>query len=88
MALIDSEYRDVVWIDAKRPSTWNEEVYKQLNEAWRSSEKVNIYFEKEHTILEKNQQILDSIKLISKQEKSSREIQRLQKQIDSIKMNK
>ena len=88
LALIDSEYRDVVWIDAKRPSTWNEEVYKQLNEAWRSSEKVNIYFEKEHTILEKNQQILDSIKLISKQEKSSREIQRLQRQIDSIKTNK
>ena len=87
LALIDSEYRDVVWINAKKPSTWNEEVYKQLNEAWRSSENKNIYFEKELTVLEKNKVILDSIKLISKKEKNSREIQALQKQIDSIKMN-
>ncbi len=87
LALIDSEYRDVVWIDAKRPSTWNEEVYKQLNEAWRASENQNIYFEKEKSILETNRQILDSIKLISKQAKDIKEIQRLQKQIDSIKMN-
>lgn len=87
LALVDSEYRDVVWINAKKPSTWNEEVYKQLNEAWRTSENGNIYFEKEKTILEKNRQILDSIKLISKQEKNLKEIKRLQKQIDSIKMN-
>jgi hypothetical protein len=87
LALIDSEYRDVVWIDAKRPSTWNEEVYKQLNEAWRSSEKINIYFEKEKTILEKNRQILDSIQILSTQQKKIEEIKRLQKQIDSIKMN-
>jgi len=87
LALVDSEYRDVVWINAKKPSTWNEEVYKQLNEAWRTSENGNIYFEKEKTIFEKNRQILDSIKLISKQEKNLKEIQRLQKQIDSIKMN-
>ena len=87
LALIDSEYRDVVWIDAKKPSTWNEEVYKQLNEAWRTSENQNIYFEKEHSILEKNQQILDSIKLISKRQKDLKEINKLQKQIDSIKSN-
>ena len=87
LALIDSEYRDVVWIDAKHPSKWNEEVYKQLNEAWRTSENQNIYFEKEQSILETNRQILDSIKLISKQAKDIKEIQRLQKQIDSIKMN-
>ena len=87
LALIDSEYRDVVWIDAKKPSTWNEEVYKQLNEAWRTSENQNIYFEKEHSILEKNQQILDSTKLISKRQKDLKEINKLQKQIDSIKSN-
>ena len=87
LALVDSEYRDVVWINAKKPSTWNEEVYMQLNEAWRTSENQNIYFEKEHTVLEKNRQILDSIKLLSKQQKKIQEIQRLQKQIDSIKMN-
>ena len=87
LALVDSEYRDVVWINAKKPSTWNEELYNQLNEAWRTSEGSNVYFEKELTVLEKNQQILDSIKLISKQERSIIEIQRLQKQIDSIKIN-
>ena len=88
LALIDSEYRDVVWIDAKHPSKWNEEVYLQLNEAWRSSENQNIYFEKEKTILEQNRAILDSIQLLSNQQKKIQEIQRLQKQIDSIKMNK
>lgn len=87
LALIDAEYRDVIWVDAKYPSQWNEKVYLQLNEAWRTSENGNIYFEKEKTILEKNRQILDSIKLISKQEKNLKEIERLQKQIDSIKMN-
>ena len=85
LALIDSEYRDVVWIDAKKPSTWNEEVYMQLNEAWRSSETGNVYFEKEKTILESNQQILDSIKLLSKEIKKNTEINKLQQQIDSLK---
>ena len=85
LALVDSEYRDVVWINAKKPSTWNEEIYNQLNEAWRSSEKINIYFEQEKTILEQNREILDSIQLLSKQQKKMQEIQRLQKRIDSIK---
>ena len=87
LALIDAEYRDVIWIDAKHPSQWNEKVYLQLNEAWRASENGNIYFEEEKTILEKNRQILDSIQLISKQEKNQKEIERLQKQIDSIKIS-
>lgn len=87
LALIDAEYRDVVWIDAKHPSKWNEEVYLQLNEAWRSSENQNIYFEKEKTILEQNRAILDSIQLLSNQQQKLEEIQRLQKRIDSIKMN-
>ncbi len=87
LALVDSEYRDVVWINAKKPSTWNVEVYDQLNEAWRSSENINVYFKNEKNILEKNRQILDSIKLISKQEKSKKEIEKLQRQIDSIKNN-
>ncbi|PQJ77958.1 hypothetical protein [Polaribacter porphyrae] len=87
LALIDAEYRDVIWIDAKHPSKWNEEVYLQLNEAWRSSENQNIYFEKEKTILEQNRQILDSIQLLSNQQAKQKEIERLQKRIDSIKMN-
>ena len=103
LALIDSEYRDVVWINAKKPSTWNEEVYNQLNEAWKTSEGSNLYFEKQKTILEqnkqvldsiklisnldKNQQILDSIKLLSAQDKKLTEIEKLQRKIDSIKEN-
>jgi hypothetical protein len=87
LVLIDNEYRDVIWIDSKKPSTWDESVYNQLNEAWRASEHINIYFEKEKTILEKNQQILDSIKLLSKQEMGAKEIERIQKEIDSIKIN-
>ena len=87
LALVDTEYRDVIWIDVKHPSQWELSVYNQLNEAWRTSEGANIYFEKEHTILEKNQLILDSIQVISKKEKNIKEIQRLQKQIDSIKIN-
>ena len=87
LALVDSEYRDVVWINAKKPSTWNEEVYNQLNEAWRASENINMYFEKEKTILEKNKAILDSIQVISKKEQNLKEILRLQKQIDSIKIS-
>ena len=38
LALIDSEYRDVVWIDAKHPSQWDKTVYNQL---LRPGKKVN-----------------------------------------------
>ena len=41
LALIDSEYRDVVWIDAKHPSQWDKTVYIQLFEAWQESEHIN-----------------------------------------------
>lgn len=44
LALIDSEYRDVVWIDAKHPSQWEKSVYVQLNEAWRSSEGIEEFY--------------------------------------------
>lgn len=85
LALIDSEYRDVVWIDAKKPSTWNEQVYIQLNEAWRTSENHNSYFQNEHNILERNREMQDSITLMSKKEKNLTEIQILQKKLDSLK---
>ena len=38
--------------------------------------------------LEKNEQIIDSIQLLSKQQNKIQEIQHLQKKIDSIKMDK
>jgi len=85
LALIDSEYRDVVWIDAKHPSQWDKLVYDQLNEAWRASENIGVYFKDEIKLVDSAQPILDSIVLISKPDKEGEEIEKLQKQIDSIK---
>lgn len=85
LALIDSEYRDVVWIDAKHPSQWNKLVYDQLNEAWRSSENIGHYFKEDTSILDSAQNLLDSIKSIQKVDNSAIEIQKLQQKIDSIK---
>ena len=87
LALIDSEYRDVVWIDAKHPSKWDITAYDQLGEAWRGSETTNNYFKMNPipVLLDKNIMSLDSIKLLSKKENDLNEIKRLQRQIDSIK---
>lgn len=87
LALIDSEYRDVVWIDAKHPSRWDRKVYDQLNEAWRASEGIDFYFEKDSTsTINKAKQSLDSIiKSISKKQQNAAEIKKLQQKIDSIK---
>ena len=38
LALIDCEYRDVVWLDAKHPSQWEMAILKQLGETWKASE--------------------------------------------------
>lgn len=38
LALIDAEYRDVIWIDAKRPSQWENTIIDQLGETWKASE--------------------------------------------------
>ena len=38
LALIDAEYRDVIWIDAKRPSQWTNTILDQLGETWKASE--------------------------------------------------
>jgi len=40
LALIDVEYRDVIWVDAKHPSKWEETIIKQLGETWKASEKL------------------------------------------------
>ncbi|AUP81463.1 hypothetical protein [Flavivirga eckloniae] len=101
LALIDSEYRDVVWIDVKHPSQWNKTVYDQLNEAWRASEGIGYYFVEETKEIDIVETVKDSIKVISDDEilkqtsttlstriqdnKNTAEIERLQKQIDSLK---
>ena len=49
LALVDAEYRDVVWIDAKHPSQWTSAILKQLGETWKASERLkdsDIYPEK------------------------------------------
>ncbi|GGG04540.1 hypothetical protein GCM10011344_01140 [Dokdonia pacifica] len=38
LALIDTEYRDVIWVDAKHPSQWESTIIEQLGETWKSDE--------------------------------------------------
>tara|TARA_R110002049_G_scaffold1498_1_gene11595 strand:+ start:19885 stop:21600 length:1716 start_codon:yes stop_codon:yes gene_type:complete len=93
LALIDSEYRDVVWIDVKHPSQWDKTVYNQLNEAWRSSEKIGYYFDEEAKNTEVIQESVDTIKTFPKdallkqikENKKAEEIDRLQRRLDSLK---
>ncbi len=93
LALIDSEYRDVVWIDAKHPSQWDKNLYDQLNEAWRSSEGIGEYYINEvkpvddvdYTDATEARRILDSLKAVVAKDDKRKEIERLQRQIDSLK---
>lgn len=86
LALIDSEYRDVVWIDVKHPSTWDKEAYDQLGEAWRSSEGIGYFYEAE---LEDEdlfiQKAVDSLLAMPKADDKTKEIEALQRKIDSLK---
>ncbi|HLT53708.1 MAG TPA: hypothetical protein VKZ97_07450 [Flavobacteriaceae bacterium] len=85
LALIDAEYRDVIWIDVKHPSQWDLTVYNQLNEAWRSSEGIGYYYKEEKTDLDVMQKAMDSIQMIPRSADHSQEIELLQKKIDSLK---
>ena len=86
LVVIDSEYRDVIWIDVKHPSTWDEMVYSQLNEAWRSSEGIGYYFnEKEPQEDRDIQQAIDSLSIIPEINDKSKEIEILQRKLDSLK---
>ncbi|WP_406683947.1 hypothetical protein N1F78_14825 [Seonamhaeicola sp. MEBiC1930] len=82
LALVDSEYRDVVWIDVKHPSQWDKTVYEQLSEAWRSSEGIGYYYVEENKDIDVIEQTIDSA--LIKTEKEIK-IENLQKQIDSLK---
>lgn len=85
LALIDSEYRDVVWIDVKHPSQWDKTVYDQLGEAWRASEGIGYYFVEETKDIDIAQRVLDSLNIIPKVDKNQAQIDKLQRQIDSLK---
>ncbi|MFY0714700.1 hypothetical protein J1D01_13570 [Seonamhaeicola sp. NFXS20] len=82
LALVDSEYRDVVWIDVKHPSQWDKTVYDQLSEAWRASEGIGYYYVEEAKDIDIVEQTADST--VIKTEKEI-QIENLQKQIDSLK---
>lgn len=85
LVLVDSEYRDVVWIDVKHPSQWDKTVYDQLNEAWRSSEKIGYYFVEETNEIDIAETVKDSLPIIPAVDKKAEAIEILQKQIDSLK---
>ncbi|MFD1613835.1 hypothetical protein [Gelatiniphilus marinus] len=85
LVLIDSEYRDVIWIDVKKPSLWDKTVYDQLNEAWRLSEGIGYYFAEETKTIDITEQVLDSSLVIPVVDKKAEAIERLQRQIDSLK---
>ena len=87
LALIDSEYRDVIWIDVKHPSQWDKTVYDQLNEAWRASEGIGYYFVEETKDIDVVQQAIDSILTMPRVNENAYEIEQLQRKIDSLKNN-
>ncbi len=44
LAIVDMEYRDVIWVDVKKPEQWNTTILEQLGSVWKSSEKDNDFF--------------------------------------------
>jgi hypothetical protein len=85
LALIDSEYRDVVWIDAKNPDSWDRTVYDQLNDAWRESEGIGQYYIKTTIDPDMSQSVIDSLEIIPLADKNKEQIDILQRKIDSLK---
>ncbi len=85
LVLIDSEYRDVIWIDVKHPSTWDEKVYEQLNEAWRASEGIGYFYKEEPKDEDIMERAMDSLMSIPKVEDNTDKINALERQLDSLK---
>jgi len=74
LALIDSDYRDVIWIDAKHPEDWDKLVYDQLNDAWRASENIEYYYIEETKEIDIAQSVIDSLKTIPVVDKNKEQI--------------
>ncbi|GAA4231815.1 hypothetical protein GCM10022291_05070 [Postechiella marina] len=85
LALIDSEYRDVIWIDVKHPSSWDKSVYEQLNEAWRSSEGIGNYYVEDEKVIDATLNNTDSLQVIAPVSNNQAVIDNLQRQLDSLK---
>ncbi len=60
LALIDSEYRDVVWIDSKDSGTWDKAVYDQLIATWRANEGKELFFKNEREEEEEAKTAIDT----------------------------
>jgi len=74
LALIDSEYRDVIWVDAKQPGLWDKSVYDQLNEVWRESEGIGQYYFEETTDIDMAKSAMDSLKVIPIKDRNQEQI--------------
>jgi len=44
LALVDMEYRDVIWVDVKHPEQWNDAIFDQLGTVWQESEADSDFF--------------------------------------------
>ena len=76
LALIDVQYRDVIWIDAKHPSTWDETIYKQMAEVWSTSEGITLDIEEtldmsKDSIPTQTESIKDAFETIEEKKKDS-----------------
>ncbi len=47
LALIDTEYRDVIWVDSKNSTGWDKAIEEQLMDTWRANERNELYFQEE-----------------------------------------
>ncbi len=52
VALIDMDYRDVIWVDVKTPEKWNATIIKQLGIVWKEAEKNNEFFTNNQNFIE------------------------------------
>ncbi len=66
LALVDSEYRDVIWIDAKHPSQWTSTILNQLGETWKASERIpdSVLYPKKKDLDLERIPVLDSIPVL------------------------
>jgi hypothetical protein len=63
LALVDVEFRDVIWVDVKYPENWDMTVLKQLGPVWKKSEPESEFFKTNPTLefLKDNQKSNDSL---------------------------
>ncbi len=63
LALVDMNYRDVIWVDVKQPNKWNETILQQLGTVWKESEPNNDFFKLQKDAVLLKDTLLDSTKI-------------------------